>query len=53
MQGLSALRKIVFDIAVGGLIRQSTGGSSFEYMTGTKQLLSVFVRLGLIFSREV
>ncbi|CDA79412.1 secreted protein [Clostridium sp. CAG:242] len=53
MQGLSTLGKIVFDIAVGGLIRQSTGCSRFKYMTGTKQFLSIFVRLGLVLSREV
>ena len=53
VQGFSALGKIVFDIAVGGLVRQSTGGSRFKYMTGTKQFLGIFVRLGLVLSREV
>lgn len=53
MQGLSALGKIVFDIAVGGLVCQSTGGSRLEYMTGTEQFLGIFVRLGLVLSREV
>ena len=51
--GDAALLKVLFDIAVGRLFRESADGAGAENMVGAKQHLGIFMRLRLIFAGEV
>ena len=51
--GYTALLKILLDIAVGGLFRQRTDRSGAENVIGAEKHFGIFMRLRLIFAREI
>ena len=52
-QGLAALLEVLEDIAVGRLFRQRADRAGAEHVIRAEELFGVFMRLGLIFAREV